>query len=68
MSDRETAIRRVREAARSRESASIAGREEPEELRKCCIDAQRAGVPVTKIAEEAGLPREELDDLVTRHS
>jgi hypothetical protein len=55
MDDREAAIRSVRKAAASREAASVAGRKPSEELRKCCLDADRAGVPVTQIAEEAGL-------------
>jgi hypothetical protein len=64
MSDREAAIRSVRKAAKSREAASIAGRKPTEELRQCCIDADRAGIPVTQIAEEAGLAPQDVDDLV----
>ena len=65
MTDREAAIRSVRKAAKSREAASVAGRKPSEELRKCCIDADRAGVPVTRIAEEAGLPRQDVDELLS---
>jgi hypothetical protein len=65
MTDREAAIRSVRKAAKSREAASVAGRKPSEELRKCCLDADRAGVPVTRIAEEAGLPRQDVDDLLS---
>jgi hypothetical protein len=63
-SSREAAIRSVQKAAKSREAASIAGRKPSEELRKCCLDADRAGVPVTQIAEEAGLPRRDVEDLL----
>jgi hypothetical protein len=65
MTDREAAISSVRKAAKSREAASVAGRKPSEELRKCCLDADRAGVPVTQIAEEAGLPRQDVDDLLS---
>ena len=65
MTDREAAIRSVRKAAKSREAASVAGRKPSEELRKCCLDADRAGVPVTRIAEEAGLPRQDIDELLS---
>jgi hypothetical protein len=65
MTDREAAIRSVRKAAKSREAASVAGRKPSEELRKCCLDADRAGVPVTRIAEEAGLPRQDVDELLS---
>ncbi len=58
MREREAAIRGIQKAKKERESASIARREATKELRKCCLDAQRAGVPVTKIAEEAGLSRQ----------
>jgi hypothetical protein len=64
--EREAAIRSIRKAKKARGAAGIASRERHEELRKCCQDAQRAGVPVTKIAEEAGLSREGVDDLLSR--
>jgi hypothetical protein len=64
VSEREQAIRRVRDAAKRREAASIAGREPDKEMGKCCQDALRAGVPVTQIAAEAGLTGEVVEDLV----
>jgi hypothetical protein len=66
--EREAAIRSIRKAKEARGAAGIAGREGNEELRKCCQDAARAGVPVTKIAEEAGLSRDGVDDLLSRSS
>jgi hypothetical protein len=62
--EREAAIRSIRKAKEARGAAGIAGRKPSEELRKCCLDADRAGVPVTQIAEEAGLPRQDVDDLI----
>jgi hypothetical protein len=64
-SGREQAIRSIQKAKRARDSAGIAGREASEDLRKCCQDALRSGVPVTRIAEEAGLSRDGVNDLLS---
>jgi hypothetical protein len=64
-SEREAAIRSIRRAKKARGAANIASRDDQEELRKCCLDADRAGVPVTQIAKEAGLDRREVDVLIS---
>lgn len=65
MSEREaTAIRRIRGAARRREKADKEKRQATDELRKFCKEAQRVGVPVTRIAAEAGLSRQGVYDLL----
>ncbi|HEU4392268.1 MAG TPA: hypothetical protein VFR04_01395 [Solirubrobacterales bacterium] len=57
-------IRRIQGAARKRAKADAAKREATEELRRYCSEAQKAGVPITRIAEEAGLSRQGVYDLL----
>lgn len=64
MKDAAAAIRGIRRAAKSRERADAARAKATDELRRYCKDAQDAGVPVTRIAEEAGLSRQGVYDLL----
>ena len=57
-------IRRIQSAARKRAKADAAKREATEELRRYCKEAQKAGVSITRIAEEAGLSRQGVYDLL----
>jgi DNA invertase Pin-like site-specific DNA recombinase len=59
-----TAIRRIQAAVRKRQKADEAKREATEQLRKSCREAQAEGVPITRIAEEAGLSRQGVYDLL----
>lgn len=59
-----TAIKRIRDAARRREAAVSARREATADLRRYCVEAQKAGVPITRIASEAGLSRQGVYDLL----
>lgn len=59
-----TIIRRIKSAARKREKADAAKREATEELRRYCKEARDAGVPITRIASEAGLSRQGVYDLL----
>lgn len=58
------AIRRIQAAVRKREKADEAKRAATEQLRKSCREAQAAGVPITRIAAEAGLSRQGVYDLL----
>ena len=64
MKDASTAIKGIRRAAKSRERADAARAKATNELRRYCKDAQDAGVPVTRIAQEAGLSRQGVYDLL----
>lgn len=57
-------IRKIQAAARKRSKADEAKREATEQLRKSCREAQAAGVPITRIASEAGLSRQGVYDLL----
>lgn len=57
-------IRRIQAAVRKRAKADEAKREATEQLRKSCREAQAAGVSITRIAEEAGLSRQGVYDLL----
>jgi DNA-binding phage protein len=64
MKDASAAIKGIRRAAKSRERANAARAKATDDLRRSCKDAQEAGVPVTRIAEEAGLSRQGVYDLL----
>lgn len=64
MKDATVAIKGIRRAAKSRERADAARAKATDELRRYCKDAQDAGVPVTRIAQEAGLSRQGVYDLL----
>lgn len=64
MTDQELVLRSIRGAAKRRERADAAKRQATEDLRSFCRQAQKAGVPVTRIASEAGLSRQGIYDLM----
>lgn len=57
-------IRRIQSAAKKRAKADAAKREATDDLRRYCAEAQKAGVPITRIAQEAGLSRQGVYDLL----
>ena len=57
-------IRRIQSAAKKRAKAETAKREATDDLRCYCAEAQEAGVPITRIAQEAGLSRQGVYDLL----
>lgn len=57
-------LRSIRGAAKRRENADAAKRQATEDLRGFCQQAQKAGVPITRIASEAGLSRQGVYDLL----
>jgi hypothetical protein len=59
-----TMIRRIQSAAKKRAKAEAAKREATDELRRYCAEAQKAKVPITRIAQEAGLSRQGVYDLL----
>lgn len=59
-----TAIRRIQSAVKKRQKADEAKREATDQLRRSCREAQEAGVSITRIAEEAGLSRQGVYDLL----
>ncbi len=64
MTEAAAAIKGIRRAAKNRDRADAARRKATEELRRYCKEAQKAGVPVTQIASEAGLSRQGVYDLL----
>jgi DNA invertase Pin-like site-specific DNA recombinase len=54
----------IRKAARQRERADTARREATDDLRRLVREAQAEGVPITRIASEAGLSRQGVYDLL----
>ena len=64
VTEQDTAIGRIKGAARKREKADTAKREATDELRRYCREAQGAGVSITRIASEAGLSRQGVYDLL----
>jgi DNA-binding phage protein len=59
-----TILRSIRGAAKRRERADAAKRQATEDLRSFCQQARKAGVPITRIAAEAGLSRQGVYDLL----
>jgi hypothetical protein len=64
VSPQETAIKRIQGAARKRAKADAAKHAATEDLQRYCREAQQAGVPITRIASEAGLSRQGVYDLL----
>jgi hypothetical protein len=64
MKDADAAIKGIRRAAKSRDRADAARGKAIKELRRSCQAAQKADVPVTQIAQEAGLSRQGVYDLL----
>jgi hypothetical protein len=62
--DRTEAIRGIRKAAKSRLKADEAKREATDDLRRFCVAAKEAGVPISQIASEADLSRQGVYDLL----
>jgi DNA invertase Pin-like site-specific DNA recombinase len=60
----QTAINRIHGAAEKRKQADSAKRKATAELRRYCVEAQKAGVPISQIAREAGLSRQGVYDLL----
>lgn len=58
------AIRKIQAAARKRAKADEAKREATDDLRGYVRDAREAGISITRIAEEAGLSRQGVYDLL----
>lgn len=59
-----SAIRRIEQAAKRRDEAAEIRRVATKDLRRYCLEAQKAGVPITRIALKAGLSRQGLYDLL----
>ena len=57
-------IRKIQSAAKKRAKADAAKREATDDLRRYCTEAQAAKVPITRIAQEAGLSRQGVYDLL----
>jgi hypothetical protein len=64
MSDANAALKGIKQAARKRANADKARSEATADLRRYCLEAQKAKVPVTRIAEAAGLSRQGVYDLL----
>jgi DNA invertase Pin-like site-specific DNA recombinase len=58
------AVKGLRSAAKRRERADKARREATDDLRRIAREAQKAGVPIARIAREAGLSRQGVYDLL----
>lgn len=56
--------RRINAAARKRAKADEAKLAATEDLRRQCLAAREAGIPITWIAAEAGLSRQGVYDLL----
>lgn len=59
-----TILRSIRGAAKRRQRADAEKRQATEDLRGFCRQAQKAGLPITRIASEAGLSRQGVYDLL----
>lgn len=59
-----TILRSIRGAANRRAKADAAKRQATEDLRGFCQQAREAGVPISRIAAEAGLSRQGVYDLL----
>jgi DNA-binding IclR family transcriptional regulator len=57
-------IRAIRKAAKQRERATETRKAATDDLRRYCREAQAAGVSITRIAQEAGLSRQGVYDLL----
>jgi len=57
-------LRKIHAAARRRAKAEETKREATEQLQAYCREARKAGVPVARIASEAGLSRQGIYDLI----
>jgi DNA-binding phage protein len=62
------AVKGLRSAAKRRERADKARREATDDLRRNAREAQKAGVPISRIAREAGLSRQGVYDLLAERA
>ena len=62
----EKALKGIRRARQRREQAATLRSEATAELRRYCQEAQKEGVPLTRIADEAGLSRQGVYDLLAQ--
>jgi len=60
----EKALRAIQQAARRRAEAAALRQSATEDLRRACLEAQKEGAPITRIASEAGLSRQGVYDLL----
>jgi len=58
------AIRGIQQAAKRRGEADDLRHAATDDLRRYCLEAQKEGVPITRIASEAGLSRQGVYDLL----
>jgi hypothetical protein len=64
-----TALKGIKQAARKRAKADEARAKATADLRRYCREAQKAKVPITRIAQAAGLSRQGVYDLLAeRHA
>ena len=56
--NKDEAIKGIKKAARRRDRAEISRREARDELKRYCLGAHEAGVPITEIARVSGLSRQ----------
>jgi hypothetical protein len=64
VNEHETARRRIAATVRKREEARQAWREATRDLERYCREARGLGVPVTEIAQLAGISRQAVYDLL----
>jgi DNA invertase Pin-like site-specific DNA recombinase len=65
MTEQEKAIQGVRDAVKHRAEAEQAWKDATRELADFCEAARFSGVPITRIASEAGLSRQAVYDLLS---
>ena len=58
------AVQGLRQAAKRRKRIEASRREATEQLRKRILEAQKAGVPIARIAREANLSRQGVYDFL----
>jgi hypothetical protein len=63
MSERDATLAALRRSAKRRTKAARELEAARDELRQRIAEAQKAGVPITRIAEAAGLSRQAIYDL-----
>jgi AcrR family transcriptional regulator len=64
MSEQERTLREIAKAAKRRAKAEADRRKATDDLRDYCEAARFAGVSITRIAQEAGLSRQGVYDLL----
>ncbi|HKG36192.1 MAG TPA: hypothetical protein VKA89_07140 [Solirubrobacterales bacterium] len=64
MSERDEALKGIRNAAKRRDRADKSRRQAREQLKRYTREAQAAGVPISEIAQVAGLSRQAVYGLL----